>query len=297
MQRKLIQLSPSTAVVSLPSSWIKANALKKGAELVLEEVENKIIISLKSVKNGKEITIDISNLPDKLMWVSIHAAYVQGYDSIILVTRDSEQTFFMNKVVQYFPGMIIYEEHKNSVHFKDIGEEANGEKFDLNKLLNRIFHLIATLFDDALQAAKTKDWSLLANIKKRDYVINSYIAYYFRHMNKSRYNPFSKIGTMHSYVKILEMFADQICILFKVIGKQKLQVKNELSILTELLNLYRKLQSLHFGFTQEKFVAFENSRLVLNDSVVSLQEHTQLYAAELLELLFDLEELDVELNI
>ena len=104
MIRKLIQLSPSTAVVSLPSSWIKANKLKKGAAIHLEEQENKVIVSASVGQAAqKEIALDLSKLNDKLMWTSIDAAYIAGYDTITLLTRDTEQKMFMTKVVRYFP--------------------------------------------------------------------------------------------------------------------------------------------------------------------------------------------------
>src|SRR3989338_1494426 len=108
MQRKLIQLSPSTAVVSLPSSWIKKNHLQKGATLNVSEQENTLTIApVGTLRKEAEITLDISALYDRLMWIAIDAAYTAGYDSLILLTRDVEQTQHLAKVVRYFPGMII----------------------------------------------------------------------------------------------------------------------------------------------------------------------------------------------
>ena len=52
MQRKLIQLSPSTAVVSLPASWIKHNRLTKGKAIFVDEQENKLIISAVSKRDN-----------------------------------------------------------------------------------------------------------------------------------------------------------------------------------------------------------------------------------------------------
>ena len=181
MQRKLIQLSPSTAVVSLPSSWKKLNKLKKGAEIFLEEQENKLILSTFSQKSEKEITLDLTKLDNKLMWTSIDAAYVAGYDSIILITKNEEQKAFMTKVVRYFPGMIIYEESKSKVHFKSM--PINQEE-DLNKILSRIFNLNISMIEDSIEAIKNKNWEDLAKMKYRDYRINPYISYCLRHINK-----------------------------------------------------------------------------------------------------------------
>ena len=54
MIRKLIQISPSTTVVSLPAAWIKKNKLSKKSEVKLEESDNRIIISSSESKSEKQ---------------------------------------------------------------------------------------------------------------------------------------------------------------------------------------------------------------------------------------------------
>jgi phosphate uptake regulator len=198
MKRKLIQLSPSTAVVSLPSTWIRQNSLKKGEEVNVEEIENRIMVSTERKATDKEITIDISKLKAKIMWGSIAAAYVAGYDSIIILTKDQKQKEFMSKVVRYFPGMMIFEERKNKVHFKDI---TKGAKEDVDKILNRIFNMNISLMEDALEAVKAENWTTLADMKRRDWTINSYIEYCLRQLNKFGYTQYSKTGLMNTYTK------------------------------------------------------------------------------------------------
>ena len=293
MIRKLIQLSPSTAVVSLPSSWIKRNKLQKGAALFVEENENKIVISTDSAKSDKEIALDISSLKGRLMWVAIDAAYVAGYDSITLTTKDQEQSRFMTKVVRYFPGMIIYEERKNKVHFKDM---TNNSKEDLDKIISRIFNLNVALLEDAIEAIKTKDWELLADIKRRDYSINSYISYCLRQLNKFGYTPLSKLGLMHGYIKVLEMLSDKFCTLFVGVGKEEINLEKELTIISGLLELYKSVQRIHFKFTQERLIEIEEKRLKLLEEIPKTHVHVKLYLVEILELFFDLEELEMQLH-
>ena len=56
MKRKLIQLSTSTNVISIPTTWLRKNNLSKGAELDLEEKDNRIIISKDNKKTLKKGT-------------------------------------------------------------------------------------------------------------------------------------------------------------------------------------------------------------------------------------------------
>src|SRR3989344_7337330 len=293
MIRKLIQLSPSTAVVSLPSSWIKKNKLPKGAPLFVEEKENQIIISADNVSNEQEVNVDISSLKEKLMWAAIDAAYVAGYDSIILTTRNQEQTKLMTKVAHYFPGMIIFEERKNKVHLKDMANHSKGE---VDKILNRIFNLNIALLEDSLEAIKTQDWDLLADIKRRDYHINSYISYCLRQLNKFSYTPLSKLGLMHGYIKMLEMISDKLCTLFAGIGKQRIKAEKDFTTISELLEMYRMIQRIHFKFTQERLIELEERRNQLLGRLPAKNNHINLYLTEILELFFELEEIEMQLN-
>jgi len=293
MLRKLIQLSPSTSVVSLPSPWIKKNKLLKGAALFVQENENKIIISTDNARNELEINLDITQLKGKLMWAAIDAAYIAGYDLIIVTTKDQEQNKLMTKVVKYFPGLIICEERKNKVHFKDMANHSRGE---LEQILSRIFNLNIALLEDSIEAIRTEDWTLLSDIKRRDYNINSYISYCLRQLNKFGYTPLSKLGLIHAYIKILEMVSDKFCALFAGIGKNKIKIGKEKVIFSELLELYKLLQRIHFNFTKERLIEIEERRNKLLLKLPISDNHLNLYLTEILELFFDLEEMEIQLN-
>lgn len=290
MQRKLIQLSPSTMVVSLPSAWVRKNNLKKGNEMFVEEQDNKIVVSSSSRLVQKEVTLDVSKLDGKLLWVVINAAYVDGYDSIILLTKDQKQAQYMAKVVQYFPGMIVYDQRKNSVLLKDVAENT---AVDVKKMLHRIFFMTISLWEDALDALGKKDWITLADIKKRDYIINSYVAYCFRHVHKFGFVPQSKTGIIHTYIKALEMFADKSCVLFWGIGTEKIATNS--TSLAAVLSLYKDLFASYQSFSYDALALLEEKRQKLL-AMRHPKQHVQLYVTELAELMFDIEELQVELH-
>lgn len=281
MERKLIQLSPSTAVVSLPSRWIRANKLRRGTSLMVEEHENRIIISATRKQGEQEITLDISTLTGRLMWGLIDAAYIAGYDNIILLTRDHEQTSFMTKVVRYFPGMIIFEERRNMVHFNDLAEGTRG---DLDKIVDRVFAMNIALLEDCIDAVSTKDLSTLREMKKRDYSINSYISYCLRQLNKFGYTTFSKTSIMHSYLKVLEMLADKICAWATGSPKQ-----GDAIALKGILGVYHQLRHVHSKFKTEHLTVMEEMRLAVQTNSTPL--------IEVIGLFYDLEELEMQLHV
>lgn len=291
MIRKLIQLSPSTAVVSLPSSWIKANKLKKGAPIHVEEQENNVIVSTSLHQTPtKEIILDLSTLNDKLMWTSIDAAYIAGYDTITLLTKDATQKMFMTKVVRYFPGMILYEEKKNQVQFKSIAE--NPEE-DLDKILSRIFNLNLAMLEDALESLKTKNWDVLSKMKYRDYNINTYISYCLRHLNKNKHR-LSKTGMIYTYIKIIEMMSDKFAALFVNMGENSLQSnQTEINLIHEMYQLAR---TLHFKFNQESIILLEDKRQHLKEKIKEAHPLILPQLTEIAELFYDFEELELQLN-
>jgi len=292
MIRKLIQLSPSTAVVSLPSKWIEKNKLIKGNSLFVEENENKLVIYSSNAKNEKEVSFDVSKLRGKLTWAIVDAAYISGYDSMVFTTRDQKQTDLFTRIIRYFPGMIIYDEREKLVHLKEI---ADGTNLDLNKILSRIFNLTISLLEDGITELKKENWDFLNKIKKRDCVINSYISLGQRHINKFGYSTFSKGGVMHSYIKILEMLADKICLLYISIGKNKPKHTKETYFLEKIANLFKEYHRLHFRFKIEKLVSIEEIREKTKEEL--LQTNTSFHFREIFELLYDLQELEMQLHI
>src|SRR3989344_98347 len=291
MLRKLIKLSPSTSVISLPSNWIKSNNLKKGTALSVEVNENKIIVSPQQTEIHKEIQIDISKFDGRLLWVAIDTAYTAGYDSIIIKTKDAEQSSYMTKVARYFPGMMIIDEHKTHVHFKSIDESPT----DLNKIINRIFNLTVALLEDSIEAIKLKEWNTLIKIKYRDYVINSYVSYCFRSINKFGYSPFSQTGVIHSFLKIIEIFSDKLCVLFESIGKEKAR-SVKVNTLNLVLEMYNELRQVHFKYSIEKIITFDENRQKLLKNIEEMPSYAIPVLNDLVDLFFALEELEMQLN-
>ncbi|MEA3514011.1 MAG: hypothetical protein U9R34_00885 [Nanoarchaeota archaeon] len=291
MQRKLIQLSPSTAVVSLPALWIKANGLKKGTSLSVDINENKIIVSVQTANKLKEILVDISKYKGRLMWVAIDTAYTAGYDSIIIKTKDVKQSSYMTKVVRFFPGMMIIDERKNHVQFKSIEESP----IDINKILKRLFNLNLSLLEDSIESIKSKEWNDLSRVKHRDYVINSYVSYCFRSINKFGYTPFSKIGVMHSFLKIFEMFSDKLCSLFEIIAEHKAK-SVKLKTLQHITEMLKQVRHIHFKYSEEAIIKIEMNRQELIKFIAKMPPYTTPFLKDIENIYFALIELEMQLH-
>ncbi|NIA03842.1 MAG: hypothetical protein GWP09_00645 [Nitrospiraceae bacterium] len=82
MERKIMKLGNSTNVISLPSSWIKENELKKGDVVDLKIRDGVVIINRVNRKKNKSIYLDMSKKFVKEALGFIENAYVAGYTEI-----------------------------------------------------------------------------------------------------------------------------------------------------------------------------------------------------------------------
>lgn len=275
MKRKVIQLSPSTSVVSLPSKWVRSNKIRKGQAVEVEVIENKVIVSSDPDRSINEVTIDLSKARDRLFWAYLDAVYAAGYDVIHVLTSGAEQGSMMQKMVMYFPGLVVIDMRTARVTLKDIG----GSKGELRKHVNRVFSMIIAMLEDALAALKKGDYQALSAMKKRDYHINSHISYCQRQLSKYGFEPMRKAGAMHTYIKMLEMLSDSICCYLE--DPKEVKAKT-LDSVKEACSL---MQSLFTRFRTDKLLEYDKVRLRLKKS------------GEIYDLLFALEESLLQLQV
>ncbi|MFT7616001.1 MAG: phosphate uptake regulator [Candidatus Woesearchaeota archaeon] len=276
MIRKLIQLSPSTSVVSMPAKWLKKQNLKKGDEVTLTQTDNSVIISTTHTKAFSKVTLDLTMLDQKVFLTHVEAAYIAGYDEITLLINSQKESNLLLSVANEVPGMIVSQQSNKKVQFKDITGNAQE---DVDVILNRVFNMIIALLVECTEHLKAKDWSALSDVKKKDYAINSYISYCQRQINKFGYHTFAKTGLVTTYLKFLEVVTDSIWDYHIDLAKNKKQstVQSDL-----LLDVFRQLQRLHYKYDQKKLNVLYRK--------LDLKNHIH-------SLLYDLLEVEIQLQV
>ena len=253
--RRIIQLSPTTKVVSLPSQWLVKNKIKKGDYVNLEENENNIIIET-TKSNSSPIYSDLTKLTDDLMWTAIDSLYSLGYSDIQLKLTNTQKKL-LTKIITYFPIFIIASETGNIVELKAV---ANNLSIDLNKTLEHIKHITNNMIDEAISMIERKEWESLIKIKKLDYTLNTYISMCVRHLNTGKV---TNAATWAQYVKIMELYADRLCILFEIISKSKTITKTDILTIKKIGILYDDMFKLLKDFSIEKINEHEATRITL----------------------------------
>jgi phosphate uptake regulator len=290
MIRKLIQLSPSTSVVSMPSSWIKDNGVSKGDSLDVSLDDNKVIISKFSSSKKKEIHIDISDLSEKLVWIAIDQAYTSGNDSIFVKTNGFKQSSLMSEVAPLFPGMVIIDMKKDFVHLQSMDDNSAN----LDDIISRIFNLNVSLIEESIDSVKSRDWDSLSRVKNRDWTINSYVSYSFRILNKNNFSPHSKIGSIHTFIKLLELLSDKLCILFESVASEKFSSNTD--AFSCILDLYRDIRRSFQKYSVNNIKIIESNYLKLLDHNKNIPKSLSGHVHDIAELFIALAETEVELK-
>ena len=87
---------------------------------------------------------------------------------------------------------------------------------------------------------------------------------------------------MHTYLKLIEILSDKICDFFKLVGERKTKIEKK--GMQGLASIYRNVESLHNSFSVPKTQEFETKRQGLP-------------FAEIKEILYDIEELEMQLHV
>ncbi len=154
-QRKLIHFGKSAYCITLPHTWIKKNALKKGDNLGVQETLRgslEVIPNPEVHDEGSSLEIDISGKSTDEIIHLLLATYLNGYTIITLLGKNSGKVAYIRKHVHEFIAAEIMEvtADKISIHiFWDI------ESINLSAILNRISHIIQNLFAETIDLLET----------------------------------------------------------------------------------------------------------------------------------------------
>lgn len=204
MRRKIIQLSPSTHVVSLPASWLREHNLQKGSDVHVEPSGAGLLVLPQAAENSGKALADVRGKVDDELWAMIDAAYLSGAQTIE-IRAESERMEYLNKAVRYFPGLVISSERKGLIVCQDI---AGADAATADALILRVHHMLADMISDGIGNYERREWSALSRIKYRDYVISSYVSYAIRQLFREQHRSARHASLLHALVRTVEEFGD-----------------------------------------------------------------------------------------
>ncbi|RLI89901.1 MAG: phosphate uptake regulator PhoU [Archaeoglobales archaeon] len=138
--RKLQLIGGSSYMVSLPKSWIDANSLQKGDELILHIDSNHIRIHPRNRIPALKGSIKLKRYDSSFLKRFMHSLYVQGLDEVVVEGSFTPELITkMSDVARGLIGMEIIDAKSDRVVLKFIAEVELGE------IINRLFQIVSTM--------------------------------------------------------------------------------------------------------------------------------------------------------
>jgi phosphate uptake regulator len=269
MRRKVIKLGGTTAVVSLPAKWVKKFELKAGDEIEVQEAGNDLVLSAEKMAGGGKVVLDISGLNKGAAARYIQAAYIRGYDEVE-VRRGELPLDFVQNVAQRLIGFEVVEEKEGKVLIKDFG--GFGET-NIRMILRRCFLLILSMAEDGLEATKKNDRSSLAEIKHRDYIVNRFVYFSLRMLNRGLYEDFRKIPTLFSSIVLLENLGDYYANLCGDISQTNKKMSTDiLDLWRDVNKTTRSVYEVFFKFDKSKTMRTLEDKFAIRERVEKMIE-------------------------
>lgn len=168
--RKLQITGGSTFIVSLPKHWIRDNGLKQSDVVGVEVLPSgELQITPNETRSFKRrATLDLDRLPQGALFDFLIGMYVSGCDAITVHSKDglsSAQRRTIRTFLRDTRGMEIADDSERSV---DIISLLNPNELPLQVSLNRMYLLVTSVVDDAIDVLDGEDAELLSDLEDRE---------------------------------------------------------------------------------------------------------------------------------
>ncbi|HYD03033.1 MAG TPA: hypothetical protein VEC16_01925, partial [Alphaproteobacteria bacterium] len=150
-ERKLIKFGKSAYCITLPHAWLKKNQIVKGDSVAIQEtLRNSLEIIPTNLTHDEkhELTLDISEKATNEIIQLLLAAYLNGYNTIILQGPNSGKIAFVRKHVHEFIAAEIMEATSNKIVINIFWDVKS---INLQSIITRIGHITRSIFAETIE--------------------------------------------------------------------------------------------------------------------------------------------------
>ena len=243
MRRKTIQLAKKTLVISLPSKWVKAYAIKKGDELEIETKHDSLFISLhkQQPKTSKRILAEDWG---KILSRHLVGLYHKGINEFEIQFASAQHLQGIQTAVSHMIGFEIVQQEKNKVILKDVTGPSDE---DFMTVFRRLFLIVLQMFEEGIAAVKKNNKEDIKTVVLKDIEVNKFSHFCLRKINKGDVEDEYKARIYHTICVLLEKTADEL--------KRNLQDKKRIKELEGLEKLLRSCYELTMNPLSKKALA------------------------------------------
>lgn len=205
MKRRIIQIADSTQLVSLPRAWTKHYGTKKGDEVEVIEMGNKVIVSTEKSMGGEKVELDAEKI-GRFLNRAVAALYKSGYDEVHLRFRHSQA---IAGLASFLDRMLLgFEIMDQGETYCTIRSISHGMDSEFEPILRKVFLVNLAISKTAVE--------MLADYKDRSYDIltleqtsNKFSNLSERLMNRRGYNNYRKTNFIYCIIWEMEKIADE----------------------------------------------------------------------------------------
>jgi phosphate uptake regulator len=207
MKRKIMKVSESTYVVSIPLKWVRASRIEKGQEVELEQQGKNILIRLETAPARQEKhysgEIGDNTLAGDRLIVSL---YRQGYSQM-------DVSYTNPKFVKRLPailsentlGLAILSQNESKARIIGLYNDANA---DLGGMLKRMMFMIIDLAKDIEEGINGCKYQELSDMPAREEHVNQFMNYCIRVLNSGGQAELSRPYAIYDLARKLESLSD-----------------------------------------------------------------------------------------
>lgn len=260
-KRKILKVAERTLAITLPQKWLRDFNLKKGDEVRIEEMYNKIIVKTETSENYYKISIDLSQIEslDEIE-ILLGNLYKRGYD-LIKISYSSHKT--ANNVLKVLKHLLrnfkVKEQKEDTIILINTIKERSGM---IKQGIRRSFLTTLMLAEQTLKnLKKNEDIKKLIYLEEENDHITSFTQ---RLLNKFSYPEFKKTNFIYYLIRDLEKICDHYASIIKILEKP--QINPEISdYFQETNQLLRDCYDLFYKFNIKRIIKLKERRKRLQE--------------------------------
>lgn len=219
MKRKVIKQANQAYTITLPVDWARKNELDKNSEVDLNEDGNILVITAKSQISGTNIELTVDD--DKVtLRNQLSALYSRGVDEIKLKSKKDISQTIIEIISSSLLGYALVEKKDDTFIIKDL---TGNNSANLDEIFKRVFQMILSFYDEAIQDIFGERKMNLENLMKKDSEINKFCWYLERAVNKKAYSKDIDGRILFTFAFALEKIGDEIYRMWRTGTKNKVE--------------------------------------------------------------------------
>lgn len=230
MKRKIIKQANQAYTITLPIDWVRSNGLEAGGELEIKTSEKSLTFHTDSHSKPKKVNFNVENLEERTIVNSIVSSYAQGIDEIVLSSSKDISGSIM-RALNNIIGFALISEDKGEYVIKEIN---SGNYQHIDEIFKRVFQIILSFFDSAINDVFGPQKENLDSMRLRDVEVNKFCLFLQRAINKSSYSDVIKSRAIFTYSFALEKISDEIERFWRANIKYKPTKPKELKLLADI---------------------------------------------------------------